>query len=670
MIRLILTLLVLTGAASAQSVQQSGTVTPGHVPTWVTTGVQKDGGTPASPQITGGIGVANSNQRSICTQNSQTGAVSQLCLGSTPTGTFLTSSTLGGGPDIPFTIQVNGVNFPVPASLVGPWLFATNFGVKADAVIDANGALVSGTSDDAAMQSAVASCSLIGGMLVVPPGNILLNGTGGVSMNMNKCDIVGAGNPVVSTLSGGPIGTTFIMTSATTSPFVCGKNWGWSGINFYWPTNTTGIATIPPLMADTGGNVCGDAYINNVVIVNAVNAFVQSTTDSWENFIISNSILYSTKDMFALKKTGGSWVINNILAGPGPWFNICPPCKASGGTNANRNSSFVHAVNNGGGQGISVSATNINTFNWAHFALLDNLSSIGNSVWSVNLDGMRNIIDASAGGIWQSQNIFTGNNSGCGGLNWDSGSPVSEGNDPCFNMGANSGLVLSDYQAGASRGDMVTFSGGTVTLQGRGSGQIGQAADGGDYYVVHLTAPSPNANIIVQGYTMGGRNGDVHTHGIVSANAISRLKIQNSTFGQLNDVISVPWGGDTLISGNDSVNTAGTFSVTNMGSGAGSWFGNHWDKPPLAAVSSCGTGASITGTLKGTVTVGSPGPVTSCVITLPFTPFSAGGNGACSFNISGTANLNAVSAGTPPAWTITASVDSAGRVLNYNCGSE
>ena len=49
---ILLGLLLATSVASAQSVQQSGSVTPGHLPYWITSGVQGDGGTSADSPIT------------------------------------------------------------------------------------------------------------------------------------------------------------------------------------------------------------------------------------------------------------------------------------------------------------------------------------------------------------------------------------------------------------------------------------------------------------------------------------------------------------------------------------------------------------------------------------------------------------------------------------------
>ena len=539
---------------------------------------------------------------------------------------------------------------------------ATDYGVKADGV----------TSNDVAMNAAVTACSAVSGHLILPPGQILMDGTGGQSIVMKNCHMEGAGVPAVVNSTLANTGTMFLFTSLTVRPFTCGRDWALTGINFYWPNQTNGTTVYPPFMSGDGVNLCGDAYIDKVVFVNPYQAFVQGAESSWENFIVSNSVLYATKDFFALRATGGSFVANNILAGPGPWFQLCPACKAAGGgTAASANASFLHALNRVGGTGvgISISITNFNSFNWAHFALLDAQGSIGNSILSLNLDGMLNIIDASSGGSWASQNLLTGNNSGCGGFDWSSGSPVAVGNQACFNMGANSALVLSDFKVGTSRGDMITFSGGSVNITGPGGGQVGQAADGGDYYNIHLTAAAPNASIIVKNATMGGRAGDVHTHGIVSAFPIAVLSVKDSGFANVNEAISAPYAQSTTITGNVSSATTGSQSVVLTGSGNVGWFANQFDKPPLATVANCGIGPVIRGTLRGTIGTGT-GTVTSCQLQLPISPRSPDSNGACTFSNT-TALVTGGSIGAPPLWNLSSGSNNiAGQQLNFNCGSE
>jgi hypothetical protein len=538
-------------------------------------------------------------------------------------------------------------------------------GLHANAVIDASGALVSGTSDDVTLAALVAKCSAGGGRLKLPAGKILLTGAGGTSIPMTNCHLEGTGVPGGTATNG----TTFILTSLAVPPFICGQDWAWSGINFYWPGNTTGVVHYPPLMTDSGSAACGNAYLDKVVIANPYDGFVHNTSESWANFIISNSIMYATHDLFALKKTGGSWVLNNILAGPGPWFSICPGCKATGGTAASANSSFFHPLDVSNGQGMTVSVANVNTFNWGHFILMDSGSSVGNSVFNVNLDGMANIIDASAGGNYAPQNTMTGFNVGCGGFNWDSGEPVATGNKPCFDMGARSSLVLSGFNGGTSRGDMIRLSGGNVFIDGGGFGGIGQAADGGDYYMIHLTANSPNTQIKIKDTNMTGRNADAKVHGIVAANAFSRLIVDNSTFGFFNEVISAPYASHTIIKGNDSISTTGPVSVILTSPGSVSWVANQFDKPPLATIeANCGPGALVKGTLRGTISMGS-GTVMACTLHLPLTPFTPDGNGACTFSNT-TSFITAGSIGDPPTWNMASTGNIAGEQTNFSCGSE
>ena len=73
-------------SASAQ-VKQSGTVTPQHVPYWVTSGVIADGGTSADSPISS-LGVTNNGGNAICANSARTTAPGwqSLCLGVSTTG--------------------------------------------------------------------------------------------------------------------------------------------------------------------------------------------------------------------------------------------------------------------------------------------------------------------------------------------------------------------------------------------------------------------------------------------------------------------------------------------------------------------------------------------------------------------------------------------------------
>jgi len=109
----ILFALLLAGPAAAQSVQQSGLVTPGHLPYWVTDGVIADGGTAQAPKVTsiGTIGPGNT----ICANSGpQSGPYNQICLGANPnSAATLTVTSLGGATPQSLNIVVNGTTFPI-----------------------------------------------------------------------------------------------------------------------------------------------------------------------------------------------------------------------------------------------------------------------------------------------------------------------------------------------------------------------------------------------------------------------------------------------------------------------------------------------------------------------------------------------------------------------------
>ena len=104
----LLGVLICASPLEAQTVSQSGSVTPGHPARFVTTGVIADGGSPTNGSLTG-IGVTASGP-AIC-QNSGplTGALNRICIGATQTGGgVLSLDNINGGTG-GFTFRINGV---------------------------------------------------------------------------------------------------------------------------------------------------------------------------------------------------------------------------------------------------------------------------------------------------------------------------------------------------------------------------------------------------------------------------------------------------------------------------------------------------------------------------------------------------------------------------------
>jgi hypothetical protein len=102
-------LLLFSAPALAQNpaVHQSGNVTPGHVPAWVTSGVIGDGGTAASSNVTSFA--TNSPGPANCADTAVKSPYYQVCLGtSVGTAGFLSFSSVGGLTALPFQFLING----------------------------------------------------------------------------------------------------------------------------------------------------------------------------------------------------------------------------------------------------------------------------------------------------------------------------------------------------------------------------------------------------------------------------------------------------------------------------------------------------------------------------------------------------------------------------------
>lgn len=114
MIRILAILLALGGTAQAQSVTQSGSVTPGHAARWVTNGVIGDAGTAANGVLTS-IGTTGSGPTICANSGPITGAYNQICLGTTQTGGGTISLNNYNGATGGLSLTVNGVSqgFPV-----------------------------------------------------------------------------------------------------------------------------------------------------------------------------------------------------------------------------------------------------------------------------------------------------------------------------------------------------------------------------------------------------------------------------------------------------------------------------------------------------------------------------------------------------------------------------
>lgn len=109
-------LALLVSPAAAQSVQQSGSVTPGHPAMWSGTGIIKDAGTAANGFLST-LGVTNNGGPGICVASAASTAAgrNQLCLAATTNGGTKISSYIYGtatNPGIVFDINGTVQGFP------------------------------------------------------------------------------------------------------------------------------------------------------------------------------------------------------------------------------------------------------------------------------------------------------------------------------------------------------------------------------------------------------------------------------------------------------------------------------------------------------------------------------------------------------------------------------
>ena len=139
---LALALLLAPFGAFAQSVQQSGNVTIGHVPYWVTNGVIADGGTASDSPISS-LGVTNNGGPGLCVSTGRSTAAGrqQLCLSASLAGAAqITLQNYGTATPQNICFNVNGTQTCVPTGAGGTIPIITTPTINGD-LICANGTL-------------------------------------------------------------------------------------------------------------------------------------------------------------------------------------------------------------------------------------------------------------------------------------------------------------------------------------------------------------------------------------------------------------------------------------------------------------------------------------------------------------------------------------------------
>jgi len=273
-------------AFAQQAVQQSGSVTKGHVPYWVTSGAIGDGGSATSSPITS-IGVTNNGGAGICVSSDvQTAAGrNQLCFGASTNGPATISlQNYGTAPASSFQFIVNGAAqgfltvSPLPV-VVGN---LACFGAVGGGLTDCGSApttipltvgttpIASGTSNGLLFNSA----GKLGNLTTANNGALITNGSGVPSIGSQSA-LTALINPFTTGLSGavpasGGGTTNFLRADSTfTAPIAGGVA--------YAPVGTGGVATTVKAELDRTiwvndyGAVCNGVTNDTTAFQNAIN---------------------------------------------------------------------------------------------------------------------------------------------------------------------------------------------------------------------------------------------------------------------------------------------------------------------------------------------------------------------------------------------------------------
>jgi hypothetical protein len=513
---------------------------------------------------------------------------------------------------------------PMQGGTSGSVMYATAWGVEADGT----------TSDDVALKAALDACAAKGTKLILPPGKIRLSGA--ATMTVTRCHMEGTGVMAGETGNDASLGTTFLIYSATVQPFILGQNFGITGVNFYWPNQTSGTSTYPPLFVGNGTQDVAHGYIDRVVVVNAYDVFKQNLGSSWGDVYLSNSNFYAVHDIYNFSNLGDAWSFSSMRYTPGSWLNMTGNAAMAAVSAAwTAKNTMFHISDNGAGGIVNFNVVNGSSYAVAIGVKVDANATIGAGFDAMGWDGVQTVVDASAA---NSRLLYGTDFTGSGVTTC--GEPLAFGTTtatatPCFKLGGNP-LRLVGFSANGSWGNFIESTGTSVILLQDTSVQgVGFKGDA-EYSILKITGTVQE--VMVRGNRWVG--GGPHSHG-VTTNGFppADIDIQGNHFYSFKDAINIDIASiHTTIIGNYSSGTNGPVSMVVTGSAPGIVYnGNTWDKFPLAAVSNCGAGAGITGTNSGYIAVGSTNPTTVCTLTLPFT-LAGGGGGSCMFTGSTSGN--------------------------------
>lgn len=580
--------------------------------------------------------------RAACT--GPTGVPFNCEQGGVPTaGDLLAGGKVSNGHTVQYSVgNLLTAGLPITAGAVNGVIYAQ---LAADGV----------TSDDVALRAAVDLCATRGAKLVLPPGRIMLTGTAG-PITVQNCAIEGAGVPA-GTSSVPSQGTLLLLTNTSVKPFVIGNSWSMTGINFFWPNQTTGTTVYPPLL-----NMDIDSgrwrFFHNTVI-NAYDVIGDTPGHGQGDWQINDNYIYAMHEVLRSSGQGDTVYVSRNDFTPGPWFNMDPANAHTAQALVARTNRIFHVENNVGFAWNIIAKDNA-AFSWNQLFHLDATAVVGLSDVSFVTDQVNTLIDSTSGGNWAVGNGFS--------VKGNCNAIVATGHSaPCFALGANGIFDLKDSALSAT-GSILESAGSNVSLQNVTATSAGNQNDGTDYYGVLSTGGGGGLQIIVQDSTLQGNglSNNAFVHGIHTVNAAARLVIQNNRLNNFQEMIDVQSAPTTMITGNWGVATGGATSVLISGTNGVQYANNNWDKPPVSVLSNCGGATVPQGSFSGFFVVGATNPTTTCSLTFPFNLLGAGG-GACQFQPSSLTAVSANVTGNPATWVLAFGADVHGQNVFFNC---
>lgn len=158
--------LTISAYGQSNSVEQSGPISPGHVPVFVTNGVIGDGGVSTNGNINT-FGITSSSGIPFCLQDTQihTGPYRQFCFGLTSSGANIYLTPYGGEANQTLNFVINGVTIPFPQPIPPPPIAATPLrtvtsgSTDTATILDANGTVAWNSSSALAKTETLPTCN-------------------------------------------------------------------------------------------------------------------------------------------------------------------------------------------------------------------------------------------------------------------------------------------------------------------------------------------------------------------------------------------------------------------------------------------------------------------------------------------------------------------------------